>query len=147
MLKTVMQVYFQDSLMNIKFKRTAFIWNKILCNIINVFTDTFDQFYVCSLNKSFDFVQMRVISGPSCLLFDFCRCVQTHKSQYRMRLWKLRVMEEFCTSNSSPTSGWKRRSEVKFSSVIFTLNQHQRTIRYHGVTYRFVQLILVHSLL
>ncbi len=36
--------YFQDLHMNRKFKRTSFIWNRIIfCNIINVFTVTFDQ--------------------------------------------------------------------------------------------------------
>ncbi len=32
----------QDSL-NRKFKRTAFVWNRIFCNIVNVFSVTFDQ--------------------------------------------------------------------------------------------------------
>ncbi len=35
---------FQDSLINRMFKRTTFIWNSIICNIINVFTITFKQF-------------------------------------------------------------------------------------------------------
>ncbi len=38
--------------MNRKFKRTAFIWNVTICNIINVFTLTFDA---SLLNKSIYF--------------------------------------------------------------------------------------------
>ncbi len=37
-VETVMHFIFQDSQMNRKFKTTAFIWNKIIYNIINVFT-------------------------------------------------------------------------------------------------------------
>ncbi len=47
LVETVMH-FFQDSLMNKKFKRTAFIF----CNIINVFTITFETFNVSLLNKS-----------------------------------------------------------------------------------------------
>ncbi len=45
-------LFFQDSLMNRKFKRTAFIWNWNICNIINVCTVTSDQFIVSSLDKA-----------------------------------------------------------------------------------------------
>ncbi len=51
-VETVIQLIFQDSQMNRKFKRTAFIWNRNLCNIINVFTVTFDQFNASLMNKS-----------------------------------------------------------------------------------------------
>jgi len=34
----------------------AFIWNRILCNIIKVFTVTFDPFNVSFFNKSVIFV-------------------------------------------------------------------------------------------
>ncbi len=34
--------WFQDPVMNRKFKRTVYVWNINLCNIINVFTVTFD---------------------------------------------------------------------------------------------------------
>ncbi len=33
-VETVMHFIFQDSQMNRKFKRTAFIWNRVFCNII-----------------------------------------------------------------------------------------------------------------
>ncbi len=45
-----MNFFFQDSLMNKKLKRAAFI--EILCNIINVFTVTFDQFNASLPSKS-----------------------------------------------------------------------------------------------
>ncbi len=41
--------------MNWKFKGTAFIWNIIFCNIINDFTDTFDQLNAYLLDKSINF--------------------------------------------------------------------------------------------
>ncbi len=41
--------FFQDSVMNTKFKCTEFIWNKKNCNITNV---TFDQFNASSLNTA-----------------------------------------------------------------------------------------------
>ncbi len=34
--------FFQDTLMNIKFKRTAFIWNIMFCKIINDLIYIFD---------------------------------------------------------------------------------------------------------
>ncbi len=45
-----------DSLMNGKHKRTTFIWNDIFCNIINVFTVTFEQFNASLLNNSINFL-------------------------------------------------------------------------------------------
>ncbi len=49
--------YAQDYLMNRKFKITAFICYINFCNIINVFTDTFDEFLLNAslLNKSISF--------------------------------------------------------------------------------------------
>ncbi len=49
--------YAQDYLMNRKFKITAFICKINFCNIINVFTDTFDEFLLNAslLNKSISF--------------------------------------------------------------------------------------------
>ncbi len=38
------KLWFQDSLMNWKFRRTAFVWNINIFSIINVLTVTFDQF-------------------------------------------------------------------------------------------------------
>ncbi len=52
-VETVIYLFFQDSQINRKFKRTAFIRNIIFCNIINVCTVTFDQFNAYLLNKSF----------------------------------------------------------------------------------------------
>ncbi len=49
--------FFQVSLMNRKFRRTAFIWNRNLCNI--VFIITFDQFKASLLNKSINFYNPR----------------------------------------------------------------------------------------
>ncbi len=40
-------IFCQDSLMNIKFKRTAFIWNIIFWNSVKIFTVTFDQCNTC----------------------------------------------------------------------------------------------------
>ncbi len=59
----LMHFIFQDSQMNRKFKRTAFICN--ICNIINVFNDTFDQFNVSLMNKSIYFSLFN-------LFFNFC---------------------------------------------------------------------------
>jgi len=42
---------FQYYLMNRKFKRSAFIWNIIFCNIINVFIVSFDWFNASFVNK------------------------------------------------------------------------------------------------
>jgi len=39
----------------LKFERAAFILNRIFCNVINVFTVTFDQFNASLINKSIDF--------------------------------------------------------------------------------------------
>ncbi len=47
--------FFHVSLMNRKFRRTAFIWNRNLCNIRNVYIITFDQFKASLLNKSINF--------------------------------------------------------------------------------------------
>jgi len=45
--------------MNRMFKRTAFIKNRVICNIINVFTVTFDQFNMSLMDKSiFCFISM-----------------------------------------------------------------------------------------
>jgi len=60
MLKTVVPLnnflesdfFFQDSLMNRNFKRTAFQKKKIFSNIINDFTITFGQFNASLLEKS-----------------------------------------------------------------------------------------------
>ncbi len=49
-VETVTHFIFQDSQMNRKFKRTAFIW--IFCIIINIVTVTFDQFNASLMNKS-----------------------------------------------------------------------------------------------
>ncbi len=49
----------QDSLMNRKLKRTAFIEIfeiEIFCNMINVFTVIFNQFNESSMNKIFSFL-------------------------------------------------------------------------------------------
>ncbi len=51
-VETVIHFIFQDSLINRKFKRTAFEI-EIFCNI--VFTVTFDQFNVPLQNKSIHF--------------------------------------------------------------------------------------------
>jgi len=51
--------FVQDSLMNRKFKRTAFIWN----NIIIVFTVTFDQLNSSLLNKSIDLKNLVNMNG------------------------------------------------------------------------------------
>ncbi len=50
----VMQNFFSQSSLNRKFKRTAFKI-EIFCNIINVFTVTFDQFDASLLNKTINF--------------------------------------------------------------------------------------------
>ncbi len=58
-------------LMNGKFKTTAFIWNRILCNIIN---DTFDHFNASLLNKSINlfFLKVTPLAFKSfCYLFLF----------------------------------------------------------------------------
>jgi len=47
----ILFVCFFNSLMNWKFKRTAFIWNIYFCNHINVFTGTFGRFNAHLLNK------------------------------------------------------------------------------------------------
>ncbi len=39
-METVIYFIFQDLAVNRMFKRTEFIWNRIFCNIINVFTAT-----------------------------------------------------------------------------------------------------------
>ncbi len=49
-VETVIHFIFQDSLMNRKFKRTAFAI-EIICNIINVFTFNFDKFNASFLNE------------------------------------------------------------------------------------------------
>ncbi len=46
--------------MNIKFKRTDFIWNIIIFYSINVFTVTFDQFNVSLLNKIINIIQKKL---------------------------------------------------------------------------------------
>ncbi len=50
---------FHVSLINRKFKITVFIWNlfEMICNIINVFTITFEQLNASLLNKSNNFYQ------------------------------------------------------------------------------------------
>ncbi len=52
-METVIHFLFQEFLIHINFKRTAFILNRM----INVFTVTFDEFGALSLslNKSIDF--------------------------------------------------------------------------------------------
>ncbi len=50
-VETMMHFYSQDSLMNRKFKRPHLFEIEIFCNIINVFTVTFDQFDASLLNK------------------------------------------------------------------------------------------------
>jgi len=47
--------FFQDSLMNRKFKRTAFIEIELFCNIINVYTVTFDKLNASLLKKCINF--------------------------------------------------------------------------------------------
>ncbi len=48
----MLYILFQDSLMNKKLKRTVFIWNRLFCNIINVFIATFDKFNASLVNKN-----------------------------------------------------------------------------------------------
>ncbi len=43
--------------MNRKFKRTALFEIEIFCNIINIFTITFDQFNMSLMNKSINLFQ------------------------------------------------------------------------------------------
>ncbi len=50
-VETMIDFILQDSLMNRKFKGTAFVWNIYIFNIINVFAVNFDQFNVLLLNK------------------------------------------------------------------------------------------------
>ncbi len=52
LLKPWCTFIFQDSLMNRKFKRPHLFEIEIFCNIIDVFTVTFDQFEASLLNKS-----------------------------------------------------------------------------------------------
>ncbi len=59
--------------MNRKFKRTVFICNRNLCNIINVFKVTYDQLNASFLNKSINFTEPKrfnvnvcKMSGGSC---------------------------------------------------------------------------------
>ncbi len=46
--------FFKDSLMNRKFKRTAFIWNNCFVTLQH-FNVTFDQFNTSLLNKSISY--------------------------------------------------------------------------------------------
>ncbi len=56
-VEIVIHFIFQDSLMNRKFKRTVFFEIEIVCNIVNVFTITFNQLNASLLNKSINFFQ------------------------------------------------------------------------------------------
>ncbi len=54
-VETVIIIFFQDSLMDVKFKRTAVFETEIFCNIINVFTLTFYQLNASLIYKSINF--------------------------------------------------------------------------------------------
>ncbi len=56
-------IFFQDSLMNRKFNRTAFIGNRNLCNI--VFTVIYDQLIAALLNESIHFLQRKKTLTPN----------------------------------------------------------------------------------
>ncbi len=53
--------FLYSSLINRNFKRRSFIWNRIFCNIIHVFTVTFDQVNVSLMNKSITSFEKRKI--------------------------------------------------------------------------------------
>ncbi len=55
-------LFFQDSLMNMKFKRTALLETETFCNFINAFTVTFffEKCNVSLLNKSYLFKRTKV---------------------------------------------------------------------------------------
>ncbi len=78
-VKTVIHFIFQDSQINRKLKRTAFICN--ICNIINVFTVTFDSFNASLMNKSIFFTFLNHTYPKSVLLFPQ-KCFFSIKSAY-----------------------------------------------------------------
>ncbi len=76
--------FLKDSLMNIKYKITAFIWNS---KIINVFTVTFDQFNASLLNKSIYFFQKTFLYRKTCFRY---------KDIFHMYLACLSALAQIC---------------------------------------------------
>ncbi len=61
------------------FKRTAFILYRIFCNIINIFTVTFDQFNVSLLYKSI--IIFKCLYMHEIILFSsFCELLQNDQT-------------------------------------------------------------------
>ncbi len=60
-LETDTSHFIQDSQMNRKSKRTAFIWNRHIFNIINVFNITFDQFNAAVMNKTINYLKKSLL--------------------------------------------------------------------------------------
>ncbi len=56
--------HFRTFFLNRKFKRTAFLWNRNVCIILNVFTGTFDQVNASLLNTNINFFK-KVLLTPN----------------------------------------------------------------------------------
>ncbi len=68
-LLSELKTYFFVESVKRKFKRTAFIKIEVFCDIINVFTVTFDQFNTSLLNKSIDFIEELLNSSVLIVLY------------------------------------------------------------------------------
>ncbi len=85
---------------------TAFIWNRNLCNIINVFTVTFDQLNVSLLNKSINSFQKK-------------------SHQLKLLLWAL-LTQNFWTVVYMCWASWQRQSGCD----AFSFMQNHKTKSY-----------------
>ncbi len=73
--------------MNRKFKTTAFIWNISLCNIINAFIVTFNQFNVSLVNKNKTLTNAKPLNDSVCQNSETCINFNDECSQYWQDCW------------------------------------------------------------
>ncbi len=110
--------WFQDPVMNRKFKRTVYVWNINLCNIINVFTVTFDLSF-----KSINLCPKIVLNSNArkkfCiirpLILTFVVCHIKNNSVFSDYLTKL-----FSLVGFAAVSFWTSRGSSRFTPATFT---------------------------
>ncbi len=109
---------FQDSLVNIKFKRTTWIWN--------AFTVTFDQFNLSLVNKSINFhiyiyiyISARKVASVFTSESHLSSCVPKSMHRSVLRMWvKQQTNGLFLhLSNIKTTSDWRELSVAEENAL------------------------------